>query len=309
MDAEQREEVWDRLLAGSSLNGLGLGLRNGRIDLTGLTPPMQSGRRLVRTPLADLTVIDNPLHATGVTWKSLDFTGGRLENLRFTYCSINDCLFDECDCQDLRIWRTVLADSSFRSADLRESSFGPVVDGKRNQFLRVDFAKADLRGTGFIPSAEFVGCTFSHTRLTKVSFQGSTFVDCSFKGELRGVHFYRTDTLDKSLPPNEMVGVDFSSAKLLEVEFRGLDLDQVRFPADEDHIVMNDYPEVLGRLLNMVAGKTDTTSLKITAAAEHWRKWTGPRQKQGVLNQRDLQRWFGEDGMRIVREAIKPNNG
>ena len=42
-----------------------------------------------------------------------------------------------------------------------------------------------------------------------------------------------------------MVNVDLSRAKLRWVEFRGLDLDTVRFPDDEDHLILNDYPRSL----------------------------------------------------------------
>ena len=63
-------------------------------------------------------------------------------------------------------------------------------------------------------SAEFHECTFSETRLSKVDFQGGTFADCSFDGELDEVLFHRHAFRGEAPPPNEMRNVDFSHAQL-----------------------------------------------------------------------------------------------
>ncbi len=309
MNAERNDEVWKRLVTGKSLEGLGLGQRNGRIDLTGLAPPKPSARGTVRTSVADVTVFDNITHFKGVKLRSLDFSGCCLEHLRFSFCDIQDCQFVNCVCEDWRLWSNAITDSSFHSADLRNCSLGGVIDGKRGVFRGVDFTKADLRGSFFSPSAELIGCTFSYTRLTKVDFCASCLTDCSFEGRVEGVHFYRSSTDDESFPPNEMLRVDFSSAELRQVEFRGLDLDQVRFPSDSNHIVTEHFPDVLDWLLKATDGKTDRTSRRVRSQANFWRKWLGPKQRRGVMNKTDLLEWVGEEGLGFVLEAVQSTSG
>jgi uncharacterized protein YjbI with pentapeptide repeats len=201
---------------------------------------------------------------------------------------------------DWRLWSTRISDTTFRSTDLRGSVLGAVQDGKRNGFRNVDFGTTDLRRTAYV-SAEFNACTFAYTRLDKVDFQGSTFADCSFEGELREVMFYREGFRGGAYPPNEMVGVDFSRAELRWCAFRGLDLDDVRLPHNDDHIVLNDFPEMLDRLLLALRGREDLGSKTMVAVFADARKWAGRR---GVLNKKDLLEMAGEDGLKMVLKIL-----
>jgi hypothetical protein len=108
-----------------------------------------------------------------------------------------------------------------------------------------------------------------------------TFTDCSFEGELSGVLFYRTGFRGERFPPNEMKRVDFRRAKLPWTEFRGLDLDEVFFPEDDDHIVIDRYPETLDRLLAHFCGRSDMGSRRLATRFEHRKKWLGPHQRVG----------------------------
>jgi pentapeptide repeat protein len=179
-----------------------------------------------------------------------------------------------------------------------------VQEDRINTFQKVDFTGADLRQTAYV-SAGFVSCLFKNTRLNKVNFQGSTFMDCSFEGELREVCFNRKGFGADALPPNEMLRVDFSRAQLRSVEFRGLDLGDVYFPTDPDHILLNEYPQTLDRLLQSLRGRTDMASKKLAAAIGVDRKWAGPRQRRGILNKNDLLEIGGEDGLRVVLGMIE----
>jgi uncharacterized protein YjbI with pentapeptide repeats len=169
----------------------------------------------------------------------------------------------------------------------------------------VDFTGADMRGTMY-GAAEFLRCKFNHAKFNKVDFQSSTFTDCSFEGELRGVLFYRRGFKGELFPPNETKRVDFRRAKLRWSEFRGLDLDEVFFPTDEDHIVVDNYPQTLDRLLAYFRGRSDLGSRGLVASFEHGKKWLGARQKVGVLNKHDLIESGGEDGVEIVMKIIGP---
>ena len=74
-------------------------------------------------------------------------------------------------------------------------------------------------------------------------------------------------------PPNEMKRVDLRRAKLRGSEFRGLDLDEVLFPEDEDHIVVEDYPQILDRLLAYFGERRDMGSQRLAARFEHKKQW------------------------------------
>jgi len=304
MNTDQNAEVWKRLILGNLLDDFGLGTRDGRLDLSGLLAPEPATVKTVRTPLADVSELSGITVLNQITWESLDFSGSHLNGLRFLDCKLNDCAFDECDCQDWRSWGTTFSNTSFRYADLRKSALGGVQEGRINQFQNVDFTGADLRQTAYV-SAGFVGCLFKNTWLDKVNFQGSAFMDCSFEGELREVCFNRKGFGANSLPPNEMLRVDFTGAKLRSVEFRGLNLDDVCFPTDPDHIVLDEYPQALDKLIQGLQVRTDMASKQLAAFLGVYQKWVGPMQRQGVLNKKDLLEIGGEDGLRVLLEMIE----
>ena len=304
MNADQNEEVWKRLAQGKPLDGLGLGVRDGRLDLSGLLAPEPTIVRTVRTPLADVSALDGITVLNHIKWESLDFSSSRLNGLRFQNCKISNCVFDECGCRDWRLWRTTVLNSTFISADMRKSALGGVQEHWVNTFQKVDFTRTDLRQTAYV-SARFNNCLFKNTRLNKVNFQGSAFTDCSFEGELREVCFNQRAFGATALPPNEMLRIDFTRASLRSVEFRNLDLNEVCFPTDPDHVLLNDYPQSLERLLQGLRGRTELASRKLAAYLGAYRKWAGPRQRQGVLNKNDLLEVGGEDGLRIVLKMIE----
>jgi len=308
MNENQNAEVWKRIIRGKPLDDLGLGNRDGRIDLTGLLAPKPTVIRTFQTPVANVSELGGLTILNHITWKSLDFSGSKLKGLRFHSCKIIDCVFDECDCQDWRIWGTTVSDTSFRSADLRTSALGGIENGKINEFQKIDFIRADLRQTAYV-SARFVDCLFKNTRLNKVNFQGSAFTDCSFEGELEEVCFNRNAFRGEALPPNEMLRVDFTRARLRSVEFRGLDLKEVSYPNDPDHIVLNEYPQTLDRILEALRDRADMASRMLAADLGVCRKWAGPQQVRGVLNKKDLLETGGEEGLRTVLAMIEPQRG
>jgi uncharacterized protein YjbI with pentapeptide repeats len=109
-------------------------------------------------------------------------------------------------------------------------------------------------------AAVFEQCLFCGTKLAHVDFQGSNFVDCIFRGELRDVMFYRHAFRGEEFPPNEMIDVDFTGASLRDVGFRGLVLDRVRFPKDDDHIVIRNFASSLAEMKKTVEAQEDYTA-------------------------------------------------
>jgi hypothetical protein len=239
-------------------------------------------------------------------WRSLDFSGGRLNSLRFYQSEVSNCRFDKCQLKDLRLWATTIRDTSFQGADLRESALGAAtvkgpLRGKRNTYVGVDFTEADLTGTAYVAAA-FERCTFRNTKLVKIDFGTSTFVDCQFEGEMLEVRFSRCGFQGEAFPPNEMVDVDFSRAKLRDVEFRGLRLDRVRLPSDEEHIVSKSFAAVLARLIGMLTEQGDQTAKILAAYLGGYRKWADP-EAPGVLNTQDLAE-AGDDAVKRVRGLL-----
>ncbi len=282
--------IWSRLATGQSLTDLGLPTIDGRVDLRGLPAPRVSSSERGRgiEELHDLTEV------RGARWCALNFSGADLESLRFFDARIDNCVFDGARCRDWRMWGTTLADTSLRSADLRDSALGGMADdGKRNAFVRVDFSKADLRGTA-LPSADFTGCVFSHTKLAKVDFQGCVFVDCVFEGLLDEVIFARRAFRGEHLPANEMRGVDFRRARLRWVLFRSLDMADVRWPEGDEHIVLDDYVPTLDRVLLASKSRSDESGRRIAGLVESLRKWAGPNQRTGVIGKLELMEIGGE---------------
>jgi uncharacterized protein YjbI with pentapeptide repeats len=298
-------DVWQHLIHGKPFDEVGVPTIDGRLNLRNLHVPDPHSVKTVRTPLADVTVLGGVTSIKSTSWQSIDFTASQLPGLRFLDSQIRNCVFDRCRMDDLRVWRTDFENVSFRSADLRGAVLGGTSEesNRRNSFHDVDFTAADMRGTIY-GAAEFVRCKFNHAKLNKVDFQSSTFTDCSFEGELRGILFYRTGFRGGRFPPNEMKRVDLRRAKLRWSEFRGLDLDEVFLPTDEDHIVMENYPETLDRLLAYFRGRSDLGSRRLTTRFEHEKKWLGPHQSVGVLSKNDLVESGGEEGLKTVLRII-----
>jgi uncharacterized protein YjbI with pentapeptide repeats len=229
MDPIRSAEVWSRLMSGRAVDDLGLPVVNGRTDLSGIAAPEPSVVREYVTLGANVKELGDLVVFRGRRWKKLDFSRGQLKSLRFFDCEIEDCCFDGADCSSWRMWGTSISNTSFKAADLRQAALGGVDNGKRNSFRRVDFTKADLRRTVYV-SAEMLGCAFAQTKLAKVDFQGTVFVDCVFEGKLEEVQFHRHAFRGEAFPPNEMKGVDLRKAKLKYVEFQGLDMRFVKLP-------------------------------------------------------------------------------
>jgi len=293
MDYDLRRTIWRRLISGELFDAHELPRSNGLVDLRGFKVPDPSVIGEYDTAKANVKQLGNLVHIRGAHWAGIDFSESRLNSLRFYGCKIENCIFDNADCQDWRIWRTNISKCSFRSTDLRRSALGGVDAGERNSFQKIDFTKADLRQTAH-QSADFVDCIFSDTNLAKVDFWGTVFLNCIFEGRLDEVIFHRYAFRGEMYPPNEMKGVDFRRARFRFVEFRGLDMTDVKWPEDNDCIVIGNYTETLKQVLQSLKAKADVRSRKLAAIIESDLKWAGPKQTEGVVSKRDLNEVGGE---------------
>lgn len=296
-------EVWDRLVRNKPLDGLGLGSKDRRVDLTGLTMPEVRVKRTFEFNGIPMEETEPAPFVKCAKWKSFDFTASKLKHLRLTECELSDCLFDRCQLEDFRVWATAFRECSFTRASLRGAVLGAVENGKRNVYSGVDFSGADLRRTVYT-AAVFERCNFRHSKLEGIDFGTSTFRDCVFEGELRDVIFYQRGFKGESFPPNEMLNVDFSQAKLHDVGFRGLTLDQVKLPDDSGHIVIRNVAATLNRLIGALNQQSDTTAKKLLAFLNIDREWRPPNQVQMVINLEDLAETVGDEGVDRLRELM-----
>jgi uncharacterized protein YjbI with pentapeptide repeats len=217
---------------------------------------------------------------------------------------IENCRFDYSDLRGIRIWATTMQDVSFRHANLRDSVLGGVKDGVWNRFIDVDFSEANLSRTIY-EAAEFERCAFVDSNIVNVDFQSSNFKNCRFEGELKDVLFYRHGFKGEGYPPNEMMDVDFTGANLHDVDFRDLDLAGVRFPSDDEHLVIQNFAVALDRAAAALEKNEDEVAKRLIAFIRRYRRWAVPGQAQGIINLRDLAEIVGENGVRRFVDALR----
>jgi len=303
MDAERSDRIWERLLAGRPVDNLGLGHIEGRIDLRGLIAPQPRVVAAFSTPAADVRATSGGVVLRGMELRRLDLSDAALDGVRVFDSTVEDCVFNDASCRDWRLWGTSIIRSSFRGADLRDSALGGVEGTKRNVYQHVDFSGADLRRTVY-KAAAFEDCNFSEAKIKKVDFQSTTFVRCVFAGELNEVLFYRRGFDCEAFPENEMRDIDFRNARLRYVEFRKLDLDKVLFPEGEDHIIIDDYPRTLDRIVTFLRARGEMPARKLAAYLAVLRKWAGNHQQRGVLNRSDMRDIAGEEAESLLRQGM-----
>lgn len=295
------EEIWHRLLRSRRLDDLPLARHEGRVDLRRLKRPRRVPGRF---GFGKTEVPPNaPLKIRGAHWHDLDFSGSVLQELRVFATNAVNCRFDECRLPGLRVWSSSFVDCTFIGANLRECMLGGVDKGRRTAYQRVDFSKADMRSTGY-EAAAFEGCAFRTTRLKGTDFQSTTFKDCVFAGEIHDVLFYRHGFKGERFPPNEMINVDFRRAQLLAVAFRGLSMDTALFPEDDDHVVIDDYPAVLERMVGILLKQGDPTARSLVYYLEIDRQWLVPGARRAI-NLQELSEYGGRELVDLFVETLK----
>lgn len=303
LSESQSLEIWDRLFQGKSLDNLSLEKTEGRINLRGLSMPAPAVVRKYQVAGYSLNQIEPGAHFVGAKWKDLDFTGSELKSVRFFDSELRNCVFENCQMQDFRVWSSKITETSFKGADLKKSALGGVRDGKRNIYACVDFSDADLRETAY-KAASFDRCTFRNSKLVKIDFQTSTFENCVFVGELRDVLFYRRGFGGDTFPPNEMINVDFKDAVLHDTAFRGLRLDKVKLPRDDHHILIANPVATIERIIEILQQDNGGASKKLTAFLNIGKKWAPVDQAQNVINVDDLEEIAGFEGVSLLRDLL-----
>jgi len=163
-------------------------------------------------------------------------TAVNFRRARFDKFSIGGCLFDRCD---------------FRGLKLDHRFAALFVALPRSVFRDCYFDAADMRRARLAQS-RFERCTFDDARLDGAQTEAAEFIDCRFAGRLDAVTFHGVPSgsearrLDPPRKRNEFRGNDFRDAELIDVAFiAGVDMDRQRFPDDELHVRVDDFPRRL----------------------------------------------------------------
>lgn len=106
MGPSEAAEVWRRLIGGGSLEGLGLPMNTGLVDLRRLVAPEPTVLRRYAAASADVKQLGGLVVIRGAHWKRIDLSGACLNSLRFFDSTIEDCSFDGAACQDSATSRT-----------------------------------------------------------------------------------------------------------------------------------------------------------------------------------------------------------
>jgi|SRR5579864_127652 len=302
--ARLAKELFQRLAANRSLHDLGLGEYDGRLDLRGIPAPEVRKEELPPFRTWSLQKLSCQLIFRNVHFDGIDFSQSQLKHLGFFNSTINECRFEDADCEHWGLFGTDLKNSTFVHANLRDAVLGPWYEGRGNKYQHINFSKANMLGL-VSTTATYIDCDFSDAKLEKIDFQSSSFIRCRFVGELREVIFWDHGFKKGKPDPNPMEDVDFSQAKLRWVEFRRLNLDRVRFPEDDDHLIIKNYRCVLRRVLDALKDNESNHARRLRAILELDLKWMGPEQQIGVLCRLDFRERWGETGEEFAMELLR----
>jgi len=176
---------------------------------------------------------------------SIDFGGAELGQFWLNSFVVEDCRFDGTRYREgLGFWDGLIHHSTFRGADLTGSTFGQIGDSAL-RLNGVDFGRARLRRASFHGRVE--DCDFSHSDLRHAQFEAD-LVRVRFAGLVEEAEFYgpRPHVRGGSLEE-----VDFSECEFMLVAIRQLDLDRVRFPEAPGHLVVQNWPRVLEKMVEI----------------------------------------------------------
>lgn len=285
------DEAIARLVAGRSLDGLGLDKYDGRVDLRFLPAPVP--RRLERFEALGwfVEVLGDLITFRGVELDHLDLSGAQLQHLRFFDTNITDCRFDAAVCRDWRMWNTSVTACSFVKADLRDAAVGTWRKGRRwrkgqrNEWRNVDFTGADFR-VAVSQGALYEDRDFGTATLAKVRFEQCALVRCRFAGALKDVFFDERE-LPGRASPHQMQDVDFAEARFDQVDFLGCKLDRVTIPADPDVTLIRRYRCVVEHSLALIEGDDSRAARMLRGEFKNTLRMMKSPEEDNLLNTRD----------------------
>lgn len=312
-DNFEREHVAMEALHAGTLGRAGLGTHKGRIDMRAFdTPPARPGsearsRGLGQVIREAITRRNRPANVRGVRIEGVDFTHARIPGLTFDEVVFVDCLFERALLDNAKFAACRFDGCSFARADLAVVNLGQIWGNGPplpSRFSDCSFANATF-GFTFAYGSEFERCDFTRMRSRDSHWYGVRFVDCTFAGEIKTAKFHATDP-NSRLPrrPDMLDGLDLSRTSLTECEFHGLNLHDTRFPTDDHHLVVEDYPCFLEQLAAGLAQPKSRAGTYSLGWIKREQKRLGPSQRHGLVNLGDVVDPWPEDGQRELAAAF-----
>ncbi len=262
----------------------------------------------------EVGLLDGALRFKRLLMKDIDFSGARMTHSIWESCDFENVLFDKAVLIDSSIWGCRFENVSFADTNLRDSAFLRL-RMKSTVLQNVDFSRSDMRYCVF-DTPTFERCDFSYANLRYIDFRGSRFKDCKFAGVVEEVRFrgYDPETRNPILRKsgNSMRNVDFSEAELRGVSFRNdINLSEVRFPQDENHLVLYHQREVYLEARRVIKStwKGDDQRKALNLMKSLYLKDDKKNQLMDVYNKKDDLKYFGEDYanrfFNLLKEAQK----
>lgn len=303
-----------RLNAGGSFDDFEL--HDGRVDLRNETisdPQIINLREVGRHRVGKLSPVPR---VRKVDLRNLDLSGSLMRHLRISQSGFVNCRFDRTDCRGWSVWSTTWDRCTFVSADLSESSLGGIVpDGTQNHYNSVEFIRTDMRHV-ICDGAVFSKCLFDNVKWDGAAIgMSSSFVDCTFRGEIRDVAFGEEvliaddqRQLYGQLPVGRMRNVDFREAVLRDVTIRMGDLQDVKWPSQNGQLVITNFRLAIDRVLaRSPNGRAD---LDVTRRYfELLQESLGPADQVGVFYEPDLIETLGPEEAKRVTGILVEDQG
>jgi hypothetical protein len=101
-----------------------------------------------------------------------------------------------------------------------------------------------------------------------------------------------------------MMGCDFRHAQLHDVAFRGLTLEHVLLPENDEHIVIKDAAKSLDSLTARLASDGDMLSKRMIAFLNIDRKWVAPFKAKRAINVTDMRETIGQEAVDRLRRML-----
>lgn len=230
----------------------GIGTHDGRVDLRGMRfpPAFYLGAPGGKQFYGDTGKYRRP------RWVDVDLSGAVMWEGRLIGLSVENCRFDFADFTGLHLWATRVVDSSFVGATLVDGALGTGIspDGGRNEFVGVDFDRADLRRSHFT-RALLSGCTLRGSKLGRVHFDRAEFTDVVIEAFLDHVWINGLYDSEEGYAPPPMRRVDFTGSTARGIYFEGYQLLEVHLPDGAFHI--RNVPKTNARAIEILLREPD----------------------------------------------------
>lgn len=228
------------------------------LDLTGLQFPTVTECRSLGLPDGTTRVVGQQKFSDA-TILDVDFSRARLDFSVWDNCDFERIIFDRARLQNIRFFGCRFIDCTFRSTDLKNSSFSVGRNGSETQVISTRFEKSDFRGAS-CNNPIFRLTTFHNCRLDGFVFDSAMSDRVVFAGDYHELTFRG---LPGELERNRLQ-IDLSEARLKWLNADdGIDLRLVKLPNDESCFILADRIRAIPYLVTKLRQTNSTASQQI----------------------------------------------